>query len=116
LDRVGCFAYSPVQGAAANELPNPVDEAVKQERLARLMEVQAVISAEKLRRRRGTEMTVLIDAADGRRAIGRTYADAPEIDGVVHIAQGAGLKPGDLVRVKVTRTDDHDLWGKPIHA
>jgi len=116
LDRVGCFAYSPVQGAAANELPNPVDEAVKQERLARLMEVQAVISAEKLRRRRGTEMTVLIDAADGRRAIGRTYADAPEIDGVVHIAQGAGLKPGDLVRVKVTRSDDHDLWGKPIHA
>ncbi len=116
MDRVGCFAYSPVQGAAANELPNPVDEAVKQERLARLMEVQAVISAEKLRRRRGTEMTVLIDAADGRRAVGRTYADAPEIDGVVHIAQGAGLKPGDLVRVRVTRSDAHDLWGMPIHA
>lgn len=115
LDRVGCFAYSPVDGAAANALPDPVDEAVKQERLARFMEVQAEISAEKLRRRRGTEMTVLIDAADGRRAIGRTHADAPEIDGVVHIAQGAGLKPGDLVRVRVTRSDAHDLWGMPIH-
>ena len=115
LDRVGCFAYSPVDGAAANALPDPVDEAVKQERLARFMEVQAEISAEKLRRRRGTEMTVLIDAADGHRAIGRTHADAPEIDGVVHIAQGAGLKPGDLVRVRVTRSDAHDLWGMPIH-
>ncbi len=116
LDRVGCFAYSPVAGAAANGLPDPVDEAVKQERLARFMEVQAAISAEKLRRRRGTEMTVLIDAADGRRTVGRSYADAPEIDGVVHIAQGAGLKPGDLVRVRVTRSDAHDLWGKPIHG
>lgn len=115
LDRVGCFAYSPVDGAAANALPDPVDEAVKQERVARFMEVQAEISAEKLRRRRGTEMTVLIDAADGRRAIGRTHADAPEIDGVVHIAQGAGLKPGDLVRVRVTRSDAHDLWGMPIN-
>lgn len=115
LDRVGCFAYSPVDGAAANALPDPVDKAVKQERLARFIEVQAEISAEKLRRRRGTEMTVLIDAADGRRAIGRTHADAPEIDGVVHIAQGAGLKPGDLVRVRVTRSDVHDLWGMPIH-
>ena len=115
LDRVGCFAYSPVDGAAANRLPDPVDETVKQERLARFMEVQAAISAEKLKRRRGTEMTVLIDATDGRRAVGRTYADAPEIDGVVHIAQGAGLKPGDLVRVRVTRSDDHDLWGMPIH-
>ncbi|MGQ9861156.1 MAG: 30S ribosomal protein S12 methylthiotransferase RimO [Thiobacillaceae bacterium] len=115
LDRVGCFAYSPVEGAAANSLPNQVDEAVKQERLARFMEVQAEISAAKLRRRRGTEMTVLIDAADGRRAVGRTYADAPEIDGVVHIAQGAGLKPGDFVRVRVTRSDAHDLWGRPVH-
>lgn len=115
LDRVGCFAYSPVAGAAANALPDPVDEAVKQERLARFMALQAEISAEKLKNRRGTEMTVLIDAADGRRAIGRTYADAPEIDGVVHIAQGAGLKPGDFVRVRITRSDTHDLWGKPIH-
>lgn len=116
LDRVGCFAYSPVEGAAANGLPDPVAEAVKQARRARLMEVQAAISADKLKRRRGTEMTVLIDAADGRRAIGRSHADAPEIDGVVHIAQGAGLRAGDLVRVRVTRSDAHDLWGKPVHG
>lgn len=114
LDRVGAFTYSPVEGAAANELPDPVDEDVKMDRLARFMDVQADISAERLRARRGTEMTVLIDEADGRRAIGRTYADAPEIDGVVHIARGAGLLPGDKVRVRVTRTDDHDIWGKPI--
>ena len=116
LDRVGCFAYSPVDGAAANALPDPVEEAVKQARLERFMAVQAAISAEKLRGRRGTEMTVLIDTVDGRRATGRSYADAPEIDGVVHIAQGAGLKPGDLVRVRVTRSDAHDLWGMRIDA
>jgi len=114
LDRAGCFAYSPVDGAAANALPDPVDEAVKQARLERFMAVQAAISAEKLRGRRGTEMTVLIDTVNGRRATGRSYADAPEIDGVVHIAQAAGLKPGDLVRVKVTHSDAHDLWGKRI--
>jgi ribosomal protein S12 methylthiotransferase len=114
LDRVGAFTYSPVDGATANALPDPVDEDVKQDRLARFMDVQADISAEKLRARRGKEMTVLIDQADGRRAVGRTYADAPEIDGVVHIAQGAGLKAGDLVQVRVTRTDDYDLWGKPL--
>jgi ribosomal protein S12 methylthiotransferase len=83
LDRVGCFAYSPVEGAAANALPDPVDEEVKQDRLARFIDVQADFSAEKLPSRRGTEMTVLIDEADGRRAMGRSYADAPEIDGVV---------------------------------
>ncbi len=115
LDRVGCFTYSPVEGAAANALPDPVPEAVKEERRARLMALQARISAGKLKRRVGSEMEVMIDAADGRRAIGRTFADAPEIDGVVHIAQGAGLKPGQRVRVRVTRSDEHDLWGKPSH-
>lgn len=115
LDRVGCFAYSPVEGAAANAMPDPVPEAVKEERRARLMTLQAKISAQKLKRRLGSEMEVLIDAADGRRAIGRTYADAPEIDGVVHIAQGAGLKAGERVRVRITRADEHDLWGKPSH-
>jgi ribosomal protein S12 methylthiotransferase len=114
LDRVGAFTYSPVEGAVANALPEPVDEDVKSDRLARLMDVQADISAEKLRRRRGQELTVLIDEVAGGRAVGRSYADAPEIDGVVHIAQGAGLKVGDFVRVKVTRTDDYDLWGKPL--
>ena len=78
------------------------------------MDVQADISMEKLKARRGTEMTVLIDEADGRRALGRTYADAPEIDGVVHIAQGEGIQVGDFVKVKITRSDDYDLWGKPL--
>ncbi len=114
LDRVGAFPYSAVDGAVANDLPDPVDEDLKHDRLARFMDVQADISAEKLRARRGTEMTVLIDAADGRRAVGRTYADAPEIDGVVHIAQGAGIQVGDFVQVKITRSDDYDLWGKPV--
>ncbi len=114
LDRVGCFPYSAVEGAVANDLPDPVDEGLKHDRLARFMDVQADISAEKLKARRGTEMTVLIDEADGRRAVGRTYADAPEIDGVVHIAQGAGIQVGDFVKVKITRSDDYDLWGKPV--
>jgi len=114
LDRVGCFPYSAVEGAVANDLPDPVDEDLKHDRLARFMDVQADISAEKLKARRGTEMTVLVDVAGGGRAIARSYADAPEIDGVVHIAQGRGLKPGDFVKVKITRSDDYDLWGKPV--
>ena len=114
LDRVGAFPYSAVEGAVANDLPDPVDEDLKHDRLARFMDVQADISQEKLKARRGTEMTVLIDEADGRRAVGRTYADAPEIDGVVHIAQGAGIQVGDFVKVRITRSDDYDLWGKPL--
>jgi ribosomal protein S12 methylthiotransferase len=114
LDRVGAFTYSPVEGAKANELPDPVDEDVKHDRLARFMDVQADISATKLKKRVGSEMTVLVDEVDGGRAVARSYADAPEIDGVVHIAQGRGLQSGDLVRVKITRSDDYDLWGKPL--
>ncbi len=114
LDRVGAFTYSPVAGAAANTLPDPVDEEVKQDRLGRLMDVQADISAAKLSARRGGVMTVLVDEVAAGRAVARTYADAPEIDGVVHIAQGRGLKPGDFVRVRITRSDDYDLWGRPV--
>jgi ribosomal protein S12 methylthiotransferase len=114
LDRVGAFTYSAVDGAKANALPDPVDEDVKHDRLARFMDVQADISAGKLRRRIGQEMTVLVDTAFGGRAVARSYADAPEIDGVVHIAKGQGLNPGDLVRVKITRSDDYDLWGRPV--
>jgi ribosomal protein S12 methylthiotransferase len=114
LDRAGAFAYSPVEGAAANALPDPVDEDVKRDRLARFYDVQADISAAKLRRRLGSEMTVLVDEITDGRAIARSYADAPEIDGRVLIAQKRGLKPGDLVRVKITRSDDFDLWGKPL--
>jgi ribosomal protein S12 methylthiotransferase len=114
LDRVGCFPYSPVDGAAANALPDQVDDDVKQDRWARLMDVQADISAARLRAKLGREMTVLVDEVEGGRAIARSAADAPEVDGVVHIAQGRGLKPGDFARVKITRADDHDLWGKPV--
>lgn len=114
LDRVGAFTYSPVEGAKANELPNPVDEDIQQDRLARFMDVQADISAAKLKSRIGQELTVLIDETGGGRAIARSYADAPEIDGVVHIAQGRGLKAGDFVKVKITRSDDYDLWGKAV--
>ena len=114
LDRVGAFAYSPVEGAAANALPDPVDPDIQQDRLARFMDHQADISAAKLRAKIGREMTVLVDEVGGGRAIARSAADAPEIDGVVHIAQGRGLAPGDFVRVKVTREDDYDLWGKPL--
>ena len=114
LDRVGAFTYSPVEGAAANALPDPVDEDIQQDRLARFMDVQADISAARLKARIGREMTVLVDEAGGGRATARSYADAPEIDGVVHIAQGKGLKAGDLVKVRITRADDYDLWGKPV--
>ncbi len=114
LDRVGAFAYSPVEGAAANALPDPVDPDIQQDRLERFMNHQADISAMKLKARLGQELTVLIDAVHKGRATGRSYADAPEIDGVVHIAQGQGLKPGDFVKVRVTRSDDYDLWGRPV--
>ncbi len=116
LDRVGAFAYSPVEGAKANELADPVDPEDQQDRLARFMDVQADISAAKLKARLGREMTVLVDEVNGGRAIARSYADAPEIDGVVHIAQGRGLAPGDFVKVKITRSDDYDLWGKPLQS
>ena len=113
LDRVGAFAYSPVDGARANDLPDPVPEEVKQERLARFMELQAQISAEKLERKVGTVQTVLIDEIDGELAIGRSKADAPGIDGLVQIQDGAaaGLKPGDFCEVRIMGSDEHDLFG-----
>ncbi|ADQ84855.1 MULTISPECIES: 30S ribosomal protein S12 methylthiotransferase RimO [Methylovorus] len=113
LDRVGCFAYSAVDGAAANALPDAVPEELKQERLARFMEVQEAISAEKLQRRVGRLETVLVDEVNGDEAIARTMSDAPEIDGVVYLADAEGLNPGDLVEVQITDADGHDLWGGP---
>lgn len=113
LDRVGCFAYSAVEGAAANALPDAVPEAVKQERLERFMEVQAGISAAKLKSRIGETMLVLVDAVDEENAVGRSMADAPEIDGVVYLEGGAGLLPGDLVEVEITDADEHDLFAGP---
>ena len=113
LYRVGCFAYSAVDGAAANALPGAVAEELKQERLARFMQVQEEISAEKLRRKIGRIETVLVDEVDGDSAIGRTSADAPDIDGVVHLAGAEGLQPGDLVEAQITAADGHDLWAAP---
>jgi ribosomal protein S12 methylthiotransferase len=111
LDRVGAFAYSPVEGAKANELPGAVDEDLKQERLERFMATQASISAAKLERKIGTTVKALVDHADAEGAIARTSADAPEIDGVLRIRDGHKLKPGQFVDVRVEATDEHDLVG-----
>jgi ribosomal protein S12 methylthiotransferase len=112
LDRVGAFAYSPVQGARANELPDPVSEELKEDRLERFMEVQAQISAAKLQRKLGRTLTVLVDEAGPGGAVARSSADAPEIDGLVHIADGQGLKPGQFVQVTVEAADEHDLHAR----
>ena len=112
LDRVGCFAYSPVDGAAANALPDPVPAALKEERRARFMAVQARISARRLALRVGATMTVLVDGHEGRTALARSAADAPEIDGVVRIAAGGGLAVGEFARVTITGASRHDLRAK----
>lgn len=111
LDRVGCFMYSPVEGAKANELPNSVPDEVKQERYERFMELQSEISAQRLERKIGSTIQVLIDEVDDNTAIGRSSADAPEIDGKVVIAKGENLKPGQFVDVLVEESDDYDLYG-----
>ncbi|BAV32491.1 ribosomal protein S12 methylthiotransferase [Sulfuricaulis limicola] len=114
LDRVGCFAYSAVEGAVANALPDPVPEEVKQDRLARFMEVQARISADKLQRKVGKTLTALVDSVEGDMAVARSSADAPEIDGVVYVEGAGHLNPGDFCQVRITRAGEHDLWAKPV--
>ncbi|WP_363797559.1 30S ribosomal protein S12 methylthiotransferase RimO [Lysobacter firmicutimachus] len=116
LDRVGAFAYSPVDGAQANDLPDPVDEEVKQERLARFMERQAEISAAKLEAKVGSVQRCLVDAIDGDLAIARSMADAPEIDGLVQIQNGleAQLRVGQFVDVEIMGSDEHDLYGEAL--
>ena len=118
LDRVGAFAYSPVAGATANALPDPVPEAVKQERLARFMERQAEISTAKLEAKVGSVQRCLVDALDGELAIARSMADAPEIDGIVQVQDGreAGLQPGQIVDVEILGSDEHDLYGETVAA
>jgi len=113
LDRVGCFAYSPVEGAAANALPAPVPEPIRAERRARFMAVQERVSARRLERRVGTTMRVLVDEVDGAKAVARSSADAPEIDGVVRLARAKALNPGDFTDVRITKSDAHDLWAVP---
>jgi ribosomal protein S12 methylthiotransferase len=109
LDRVGCFAYSPVDGAEANALPDPVPDDVKEDRRARFMAAQARISAARLARRVGQTLTVLVDSHEGKATIARSAADAPEIDGTVRIVNGGGLPTGSFARVTVTGASEHDL-------
>ncbi len=111
LDRVGCFAYSPVAGAAANELPDAVPEEVKEERLARFMELQEQISADRLQAKVGRREQVLIDEVVEEGAVGRSRADAPEIDGLVFIDGATHLPVGEFVEVEIEEADEHDLWG-----
>lgn len=111
LDRVGCFAYSPVQGAQANDLPDQIPEDIKQQRLERFMSHQADISAERLQRRIGRVETVLIDEVVEEGAVARSSADAPEIDGLVFIDGATHTKVGDFVQVELEEADDYDMWG-----
>lgn len=113
LDRVGCFAYSPVEGAAANALDGALPDAVREERRARFMQVQAAISGARLRRKLGTVQRVLIDHLTPRGALGRSSADAPEIDGLVHVTTRRKLAVGDFIDVRIERADEHDLFGVP---
>jgi ribosomal protein S12 methylthiotransferase len=115
LDRVGCFAYSPVDGATANDLPNPVPEEIKQERLQRFMETQAEISRDRLAVQVGRRMTVLIDEVTEQGIVARGPGDAPEIDGQVMI-DGAweDVGPGDFIEVEITGYDAHDLFAEPV--
>lgn len=114
LDRVGCFTYSAVEGATANGLSDHVPEEVKEARRARLMERQADISADRLADRIGQSLMVLIDEITEEGAIGRSYADAPEIDGVVIIENSVGLTPGEFATVMITDSGEHDLWGEVV--
>jgi ribosomal protein S12 methylthiotransferase len=111
LDRVGAFAYSPVDGAAANALPDPVPEERRQERLARFMATQEAISAARLHRKVGSVQRVLVDEAGPSVAVGRSSADAPEIDGKVYVHGAAKLKPGQFIDVRIERAEAHDLHG-----
>ncbi|MGB5569598.1 MAG: 30S ribosomal protein S12 methylthiotransferase RimO [Sedimenticolaceae bacterium] len=115
LDRVGCFAYSPVEGAAANALPDPVPEEIKQDRLQRFMEVQADISRDKLAMQVGREMVVLIDEVQDGRIVARGPGDAPEVDGQVIVdGDWEDVGPGDFIEVQVTGYDQHDLFAEPL--
>jgi ribosomal protein S12 methylthiotransferase len=115
LDRVGCFAYSAVEGAAANALPDPVPESIKEERRARFMHAQAKISGARLRAKVGKTLTVLVDAIDSGQAIARSPADAPEIDGTVRIRNGGELRVGEFTKVRITGSSQHDLTAVVTH-
>jgi ribosomal protein S12 methylthiotransferase len=111
LDRVGCFKYSPVEGAKANDLPDHVPDEVMEDRLQRFMAVQAQISAQKLQSRIGQEYLILIDEVTDIGAVGRSYMDAPEIDGKVYLSDEFDVTPGEQVWVQIIHANEHDLWG-----
>ena len=114
LDRVGCFQYSPVEGAKANDLPDHVPDEIKQERYDRFMQLQQRISTERLKLKVGQTLQVLIDEVDEEGAIGRCFADAPEIDGCVYLNGEENVKPGDMVDVLIEHSDEYDLWGTKV--
>lgn len=113
LDRVGCFKYSPVEGAPANDIAEHVPEEVKEERWARFMEKQAQISAQRLQKKVGQTLQVIVDQVDEENITGRSWADAPEIDGEVIIKNEWDLKPGDIFEARITAADDYDLYAEP---
>lgn len=115
LDRVGCFQYSPVEGATANELPDPVPDDIKQQRWERFMATQQRISAAKLQQRIGQQLEVLVDEVDEQGAIARCYADAPEIDGKVYLDGFTDTFPGDALLAEITAADEYDLWAEPLY-
>lgn len=114
LDRVGAFAYSPVEGAPANEIADPVPDDVREQRRMQLMEFQEDISTQRLERWIGRELTVLVDEVDEDGALARSCADAPDVDGLVVVPDGEGCIPGEFVRVRITDCDVHDLYAEPI--
>ncbi|MDR5618185.1 30S ribosomal protein S12 methylthiotransferase RimO [Arsenophonus sp.] len=116
LDRVGCFKYSPVDGAQANELPDQVPEEVKEARYHRFMQVQQQISKQRLQEKVGSKIWIMIDELDEQGAVGRSMADAPEIDGVVYLNGEFDVNPGDIFQVLVEHADEYDLWAtRHIH-
>ncbi|WP_299078610.1 30S ribosomal protein S12 methylthiotransferase RimO [uncultured Paraglaciecola sp.] len=114
LDRVGCFKYSDVEGAKANDLPDPVSEDIKQARYDRFMQKQSQISTAKLQAKIGLEYQVIIDEVTPEGAVGRCYADAPEIDGNVHLTDEFDVTPGDIIWTQIIHSDEHDLWGVKV--
>jgi ribosomal protein S12 methylthiotransferase len=114
LDRVGAFAYSPVEGASANALPDQIPEELQQERLHRFMQVQAEISRARLQAKIGREELVLVDEVHADCIIARSASDAPEIDGTVIIAGGWEIDPGDFMQVRITGASEHDLFAQPV--
>jgi ribosomal protein S12 methylthiotransferase len=114
LDRVGCFSYSAVAGAAANALPDAVPDALKEERRQRFMALQAEISRDKLAKRIGQHEIVLVDQVEDQRVVARSYADAPEIDGTVIIDGAWDLQPGSFIEVEITDSGEHDLFAQPV--